>query len=142
MDMENFVQNSTVTGGTSPYTYLWSTGATTNSVTIALAGAAVTLSVTVTDANGCTATDVVVITPNENFNNGGTISGTQTNCGAFDPPAFTSVTLPSGGTGAGAAEYLWFYTTTTCSTPPTTSNMYGWVAAHRVQTTDQPMMPV
>ncbi|MBL4657506.1 MAG: gliding motility-associated C-terminal domain-containing protein, partial [Flavobacteriales bacterium] len=39
-----------VTGGTSPYTYLWSNGATTAFVTNVLAG---TFIVTVTDVNGC-----------------------------------------------------------------------------------------
>ena len=44
-----------VTGGTAPYTYLWSPGGqTTNPATGLAAG---TYSVTVTDANGCTVTD-------------------------------------------------------------------------------------
>jgi len=42
-----------VTGGRSPFTYLWSNGATTANLTNVLPG---TYSVTVTDANGCTIT--------------------------------------------------------------------------------------
>ena len=44
-----------VSGGTAPYTYLWSNGATTMNQVVSL-GANTTYTVTVTDANGCTAT--------------------------------------------------------------------------------------
>lgn len=43
-----------VNGGTAPYTYLWSTGTTTEDLTNLMPG---TYTVTVTDANGCTQTD-------------------------------------------------------------------------------------
>ncbi|MEL7376843.1 MAG: SprB repeat-containing protein, partial [Bacteroidota bacterium] len=46
-------------GGTPPYTYLWSTGAVTQGIATLPGG---TYSVTVTDANGCTVVDDVVIT--------------------------------------------------------------------------------
>ena len=52
-------------GGTSPYTYLWSNGATTMSIASIPAG---TYLVTVTDNNGCTATASVSVTANEAFN--------------------------------------------------------------------------
>ncbi|WP_205625358.1 gliding motility-associated C-terminal domain-containing protein, partial [Flavobacterium sp. ABG] len=48
----------TATGGTAPYTYLWSNGGTTATITGLLNG---TYSVTVTDTNGCTFTESVVV---------------------------------------------------------------------------------
>ncbi|MBL7774576.1 MAG: carboxypeptidase regulatory-like domain-containing protein, partial [Saprospiraceae bacterium] len=49
----------TVTGGTAPYTYLWSTGATTQDVFNLTVG---TYTVTVTDANGFTASTSATVT--------------------------------------------------------------------------------
>jgi hypothetical protein len=46
-------------GGTSPYTYRWSTGATTQTITGLAAGS---YSVVITDANGCTLTRSFIIT--------------------------------------------------------------------------------
>jgi hypothetical protein len=48
-----------VSGGVSPYTYVWTTGALTQDVTGLLAG---TYTVTVTDANGCTKTTSATVT--------------------------------------------------------------------------------
>ncbi len=48
-----------VTGGTGPFTYAWSTGATTASISVNAPG---TYSVTATGANGCQGTDEIVIT--------------------------------------------------------------------------------
>ncbi len=60
--------NTSVTGGTGPYTYFWSTGATTPSLTNVPAG---TYALTVTDAIGCTSTETFVV------NNIGTLSLTS-----------------------------------------------------------------
>lgn len=49
----------TVTGGTSPYTYLWSNSATTSSISSLAAGS---YSCVITDAKGCTVTKTVELT--------------------------------------------------------------------------------
>ncbi|MCX6191129.1 MAG: gliding motility-associated C-terminal domain-containing protein, partial [Flavobacteriia bacterium] len=51
--------NATPSGGSAPYTYSWSNGSTTQNLTAIPSGS---YTVTVTDANGCTATATVVIT--------------------------------------------------------------------------------
>ncbi|MBI1288677.1 MAG: T9SS type B sorting domain-containing protein, partial [Flavobacteriales bacterium] len=97
-----------VSGGDEPYTYAWSNGATTASISGLAEG---TYSVTVTDANGCTATcsKTVSVTPCCNVTNGGEIAGGGTNCGPFDPDPITSASLPTGG--LGDLEYVWLWNT-------------------------------
>ena len=98
-----------INGGTSPYSYSWSTGCTTQTCTSICAGV---YTVTITDNNGCTATQTVtvsepaVLDANISFNDG--------SCqGANDGSASSS---PSGGT----PGYTWLW-----STGATTSGITG-----------------
>ncbi|TKB95794.1 Ig-like domain-containing protein, partial [Pedobacter cryophilus] len=51
--------NISVAGGTSPYTYSWSNGSTTEDINNLIAG---TYTVNITDANGCTVSKMIIIT--------------------------------------------------------------------------------
>jgi hypothetical protein len=85
--------NTTALFGTPPFTYLWSNGATTPSITTGIAGL---YTVTITDANGCSTTcsgQVVVdtfgncgIVPNNaSVCNGGSVVLTTTHVGGLAP---------------------------------------------------------
>jgi gliding motility-associated-like protein len=88
--------NLTVTGGTSPYTYAWSNNTALEDPTGLAAG---TYTVTVTDANGCTATTTVTITQPSTL----TSSYTQVNVGCFGNNA-GSINLTVNG---GVAPYVY-----------------------------------
>lgn len=90
----------TVTGGTAPYTYEWSNGATTPNLPN-LSGD--TYFVTITDANGCTLVSAEYeVLENAPVNIAGTT--TDANCGQTDGAIDISI---SGGTGAGTYSTLW-----------------------------------
>ncbi len=97
--------SASVSGGTSPYAYEWTTGVYGNELKGLCTG---TYSVTVTDANGCTSTASTTISTTVCCNSvvAGSISGAQSNCGSFDPAVITSTTPASG---SGAIEYIWIY---------------------------------
>ncbi|TNF30273.1 MAG: hypothetical protein EP314_01730, partial [Bacteroidetes bacterium] len=113
-DLQNCVDHgcdgtatATASGGTAPYLYVWDNGATTSSLDGLCAGQ---YCVSVTDANGCTSDEVCVTIGQEgpccdNITNGGEIAENQSNCGPFDVAELTSISDPSGGTGA--MEIVW-----------------------------------
>jgi hypothetical protein len=109
-----------ITGGTSPFTYSWSNGQTSNPTSATLSAASYT--VTVTDHNGCiisapitiTQPAVVAITMNTHTDDAcfGGLTGTATaNPATGGTSPFTYAWTPSGGTshvatGLGAGTYM------------------------------------
>ena len=96
------------TGGTSPYTYAWSTGGTTKIITGLCAG---TYTVTVTDKNGCTAICQTTIVGNC-CNITLTPSGTDNN--NCDPQCNGTLGVAAAG-GSGSYKYLWSIGATTAN---------------------------
>ena len=86
------------TGGTAPYTYRWSTGATTQTITGLAAGS---YSVIITDANGCTLTRNFTITEPAAL----TATTVQTNISCNGGTNGTASVTPAGG--AGDYTYRW-----------------------------------
>ncbi len=105
----NGTASVTASGGTSPYTYLWSNGATTQSITGLTAG---TYSVTVTDANTCTRTvnNIIITQPavldgtpsTTSVSCNGGSNGTASVVASGGTPNYTYSWAPTGGTAATA----------------------------------------
>lgn len=89
---------ATVSGGTPPFTYAWSTGATSESIGSLGAG---TYTVIVIDAAGCTDTDAVVIEEAPDLEV--SINGTSVVCGEGNTSSATA--FVSGGTAP--FSYIW-----------------------------------
>ncbi|WP_421920184.1 hypothetical protein [Marinifilum sp.] len=114
MDQETCAGGSiTLDAGNTGSTYLWNTGASTQSITVSASG---NYSVFVTDANGCSATDDVNVTvhPNPTVDLG---MDQQTCAGG-------SITLDAGNTGS---TYLWNTGASTQSIAVSTSGNYSVV---------------
>ena len=78
-----------------PVNYLWSDGQTNATATNLSAG---TYTVTITDANGCSATDTAIVTGNGSGNITSVIAGTsQTICNGGTPSNLTAIGNSSGG---------------------------------------------
>ncbi len=89
----------TVTGGTPPYTYIWSIGATTEDISGLAAG---TYTLTVTDDNGCTNETIVNVTQPDVLN--AIVTSSHVTCnGANDGSIIISDA--SGGTGGSGDNY-------------------------------------
>ena len=103
-------------GGTSPYSYNWSNGGNTQNLTALTAG---TYGVTVTDDNGCTATDSIQISQPDLLTATG--NGTDVNCnGGNDGTAMAS---PLGGTSP--YSYNWSNGGNTQNLNALTAGTYG-----------------
>lgn len=79
----------TVSGGTSPYTYLWDDPGSQTTSTASNLGAG-TYTVTITDASGCTVTETVTV--NEPAALAATLNSTNTTCGMVNGFAVADVT--------------------------------------------------
>lgn len=112
----------TAAGGTTPYSYRWSNGANTASITNIMAG---NYTVTVTDANGCTKTASVQVTqPNPLY-----LSTTNTDNPCFGNAKATASVSAAGG--VAPYTYLW-------STGATTPSVFNLAAGtYTVVVTDK-----
>jgi uncharacterized repeat protein (TIGR01451 family) len=104
--------SATLDAGAGFASYLWTTGATTRTISVTSSG---TYGVTVTDANGCTATDGHTVTITNTPGNSITASGPTTFCNGG------SVIL----TASSATAYLWSTGETTQSITVTTAGSYS-----------------
>ncbi|MBK8848071.1 MAG: SprB repeat-containing protein [Bacteroidetes bacterium] len=105
----------TVTGGVAPYSYLWSTGATTQDVNGLNAGA---YTLTITDANGCNLTANIFVGQPNVLN----CSMTKTNVKCGGASTGSATVTASGGTPPYA--YLWSNGKTIASNPGIPAGTY------------------
>lgn len=107
----NGTAGAVAAGGVAPYTYAWSNGQTTASLTGLAAG---TYTVTATDSNGCTGVATVTVGTTNTVVTVGVTDTDNTSCGAPNGSATASAS-------AGTAPYT--YTWSTGGTAATVSNL-------------------
>ncbi len=107
--------NLTVAGGTSPYTYLWTNAAQTQNISSLVANS---YSVTVNDANSCTATTSASISQATQI----TTSVSSINASCFGSNTGSIDLSVSGGTGA--YTYVWSNAATTQDVTSVAANTY------------------
>ena len=104
----------TLTGGTTPYTYLWSNAATTSAITGLTMGS---YSVVVTDAAGCSATAYAYVT--QSITISAPVTSTPATCTAAD-----GAVIAFGSGGLPPYTYLWSNSATTQSQTGLASGSY------------------
>jgi large repetitive protein len=116
----NATLNSNVSGGTGLYNYTWSSGGTTSSTIVSPVSTS-TYTLTVTDANGCTASAAVTVTTS------GAINVIITGADSFCVGDSTVLTAMVSG-GSGVYTYLWLpgnSTTNYITAYPTSTTVYS-----------------
>lgn len=111
---------ATLTGGTAPYKYVWSTGSTTTSASLTntiIALCAGTYTVTITDKNNCVKTGTVTVTEPAVLD----VNATATNITCNGACNGTATAIVTGGSGGNV--YLWTPGNPTGSTTNTITNL-------------------
>jgi gliding motility-associated-like protein len=111
---------ATLTGGTAPYKYVWSTGSTTTSASLTntiISLCAGTYTVTITDKNNCVKTGTVTVTEPAVLD----VTATATNITCFGACNGSATAVVTGGSGGNV--YLWTPGTPTGSTTATITNL-------------------
>jgi gliding motility-associated-like protein len=108
-------------GGTAPYTYMWNNGQTTTTATGLLPG---NYTVTVTDANGCTSTQVITVNQ---------VIGANANASPNPPTGQSPLDVNFVNTSTGATNWFWdFGDGSPTSTAQNPNHTYGAAGTYTV----------